>query len=63
MSVTESDFNYISKLVLDRSAIVIEKGKEYLVESRIGPVAKSEGFDDIQNLVNALRNNIASRPR
>ncbi len=57
MSVTESDFNYISKLVLDRSAIIIEEGKEYLVESRIGPIAKSEGFDDIENLVNALRNN------
>jgi chemotaxis protein methyltransferase CheR len=57
MSVTESDFNYIRQLVLDRSAIVIENGKEYLVESRIRPVAKSEGFDDIENLVNALRNN------
>lgn len=57
MSVTESDFNYIRQLVLDCSAIVIENGKEYLVESRIRPVAKNEGFDDIGNLVNALRNN------
>ncbi|MCH7499068.1 MAG: protein-glutamate O-methyltransferase CheR [Nitrospinae bacterium] len=56
MSVTESDFNYIRQLVLDCSAIVIENGKEYLVESRIRPVAKNEGFDDIGNLVNALRN-------
>jgi len=56
MSVTESDFNYIRQLVLDCSAIVIESGKEYLVESRIRPVAKNEGFDDIGNLVNALRN-------
>lgn len=57
MSVTESDFNYIRELVLDRSAIVIENGKEYLVESRIGPVAKNEGFDSIKQLVESLRNN------
>jgi chemotaxis protein methyltransferase CheR len=56
MSVTENDFNYIRQLVLDRSAIVIEEGKEYLVESRVRPVAKNEGFDDIKNLVDAMRN-------
>lgn len=57
MSVSEHDFNYIRQLVLDRSAIVIEDGKEYLVESRIGPVAKGEGFDSIDQLVQALRKN------
>jgi len=55
MSVTESDFNYICQLVLNRSAIVIEEGKEYLVESRIRPVAKNEGFDAISELVVAMR--------
>lgn len=57
MSVSESDFNYIRALVLDRSAIVIESGKEYLVESRVGPVAKNEGFDSIDQLIESLRNN------
>ncbi len=57
MSVTENDFNYIRQLVLERSAIVIENGKEYLVESRVRPVAKDEGFDGIDNLVDALRQN------
>ncbi len=57
MSVTENDFNYIRQLVLERSAIVIEEGKEYLVESRVRPVAKDEGFDGIDNLVDALRQN------
>lgn len=57
MSVTENDFNYIRKLVLERSAIVIEDGKEYLVESRVGPVAKGEGFDSIDQLVEALQKN------
>ena len=57
MSVTESHFNYIRQLVLERSAIVIEEGKEYLVESRVRPVAKIEGFDGIDHLVEAMRKN------
>lgn len=57
MSVSKSDFNYIRELVLERSAIVLEDGKEYLVESRIGQVAETEGFDTINQLVKALRKN------
>ncbi len=57
MSVSESDFNYIRELVLERSAIVLEDGKEYLVESRIGQVVETEGFDTIDQLVEALRKN------
>ncbi|VAW17469.1 Chemotaxis protein methyltransferase CheR, partial [hydrothermal vent metagenome] len=44
MTISANDFQYISKLVLDLSAIVLETGKEYLVESRIRPLAKKEGF-------------------
>ena len=57
MSVSNSDFNYIRDLVLERSAIVLEDGKEYLVESRIGQVAETEGFETIDQLVKALRKN------
>ena len=57
MPVSKRDFNYIQELVLERSAIVLEAGKEYLVESRIGQVAKSEGFNTIDQLVEALRKN------
>jgi len=57
MPISKNDFNYIRKLVLERSAIVLEDGKEYLVESRIGQVVETEGFDTINQLVEALRNN------
>jgi len=57
MSVSERDFNYIREWVLERSAIVLEDGKEYLVESRIGQVARTEGFDTIGQLVETLREN------
>ena len=42
---------------MECSAIVLEEGKEYLVESRLGPIAKAEGFDTIDRLVEALRIN------
>jgi chemotaxis protein methyltransferase CheR len=57
MPVSKSDFNYIQELVLERSAIVLEDGKEYLVESRVGQVAETEGFAAIDQLVEALRKN------
>ena len=55
MTISTNDFQYISKLVLDLSAIVLEPGKEYLVESRIQPLAKKEGLDSIEDLVMQLR--------
>lgn len=57
MSVSESAFNYIRELVLECSAIVLEDGKEYLVESRIGQVVETEGFETVDQLVEALRKN------
>jgi chemotaxis protein methyltransferase CheR len=55
MTISANDFKYISKLVQDLSAIVLEPGKEYLVESRIQPLAKKEGLDSIEELVKKLR--------
>jgi len=55
MTISANDFQYISKMVQDLSAIVLETGKEYLVESRILPLAKKEGFESIEDLVRSLR--------
>ncbi len=49
------DFSYIRKLVFDHSAIVLEVGKEYLVETRIAPLSKQHGFESIAELVAHLR--------
>lgn len=55
MALTPADFEFIARLVRERSAIVLETGKEYLVESRLLPLARQEGFDSIASLVTALR--------
>ena len=53
--VTAGDFNYIRELVRDHSALLLEPGKEYLVESRLEPVARLEGFPSFHGLVANLR--------
>ncbi len=55
MNISESDFQFITKLVKELSAIALEPGKEYLVESRINPLAQKEGFASIEELVKKLR--------
>lgn len=55
MAIQETDFRYVRDLVLDRSAIVLEAGKEYLVEARLAPIARESGLGTIAAVVEALR--------
>ena len=48
-------FNFIAKLVRIKSAIVLESGKAYLVESRLTPVARELGLEGISELVSELQ--------
>jgi chemotaxis protein methyltransferase CheR len=54
MTITASEFDYIRRLVLEQSAIVLEEDKQYLVESRLLPLARREGFDSIASMVARL---------
>lgn len=45
MSLTHQTFEYVAGLVKQRSAIQLPAGKEYLVESRLVPLARQAGFD------------------
>jgi chemotaxis protein methyltransferase CheR len=54
-NVTTVDFDYICTLVRSRSAIVLEPGKEYLVQARLLPLARKQGLDDISALVERLK--------
>ncbi|MCO6432492.1 MAG: protein-glutamate O-methyltransferase CheR [Deltaproteobacteria bacterium] len=55
MTLSSADFEYIAKLVKDEAGITLDKGKEYLVQSRVEPVAKSLGFENITSLVSHLQ--------
>jgi len=54
MAMTAKTFGYIRQLVLARSAIVLEPGKEYLVESRLGPLSKVHGFATLDEFADAM---------
>jgi chemotaxis protein methyltransferase CheR len=53
--MTAQDFDYVCKLVRDRSAIVLEPGKEYLVQARLLPVARQLQLGSVAELVARLR--------
>ncbi len=54
-TLNSNAFEYICNLVRDKSAIVLEPSKTYLVESRLNPVARANGMTSIEELVEALR--------
>jgi chemotaxis protein methyltransferase CheR len=53
--LSTTDFGFLRQLLADRSAIVLDDGKEYLVQSRLGPVLRSGGMPSIAALVDAVR--------
>jgi chemotaxis protein methyltransferase CheR len=57
MAMTAKTFEYVRQLVLTRSAIVLEPGKEYLVESRLLPLAKVHGFAALDDFIDAMAAN------
>jgi chemotaxis protein methyltransferase CheR len=52
---TFEDLTYIRNLVRERSAIVLDEEKDYLIRSRLEPLAKELGFDSLVGLVGKLR--------
>lgn len=54
-ALSTADFDYFRGLVKDRSAIVLEPGKEYLVESRLSPIMRQQGYKTLGEVINALR--------
>lgn len=55
MSVTAEDFTFLADMLREKSAISIAEGKEYLVESRLAPVARAVGLEDVTALISQLR--------
>ena len=54
-AVSTEDFTFVADFLRQRAAISIGPGKEYLVESRLGPLARDIGFVDVNALIGELR--------
>jgi chemotaxis protein methyltransferase CheR len=55
MSISTASFSYVCEVVRAESAIVLNTGKEYLVESRLIPLAKAAGHPDVDTYVSAMK--------
>jgi chemotaxis protein methyltransferase CheR len=55
MALSSFDLDLIRKLVRERSGIVLGVDKNYLIESRLQPVAKLNGLDSLEMLCLRLR--------
>jgi chemotaxis protein methyltransferase CheR len=58
MTLPTTSFDWVRQLVHRESAIVLQPGKEYLVEARLLPIARQLGLGDVAKLVDHVR----SRP-
>ena len=57
MPLSAGEFDYVRKLVHQRAGIALEPGKEYLVESRLDPLARQEGFPSLKLFIAELKAN------
>lgn len=55
MTLAADTFSYVADLVRQRSAIQLAPGKEYLVESRLLPIARQAGAGSVDEYVRGLR--------
>jgi chemotaxis protein methyltransferase CheR len=53
--LADDNFQYVRELLAREAAIIIEKGKEYLVETRLAAVATRHGFGSVNELIKKMR--------
>lgn len=56
-TIATVDYEYIQHLIRERSGIVLDEDKQYLVDARLTPVLRQEKLSSIQDLVVQLRAN------
>src|SRR5438132_10442387 len=54
-AVTPLDYDYLRRLLKERSGLVLAADKQYLVESRLLPVARRAGVAALGDLVQKLK--------
>src|SRR5258706_7103945 len=58
MAISDVDFRYIRDFVYKNAAIVLDDGKGYLIESRLQPLAKRNGFASLDAMIAQMRGQI-----
>ena len=53
--MTPEDMDLLAALAKGRAGLKVEVEKTYLIESRLGPLARREGFESIETMLFALR--------
>jgi chemotaxis protein methyltransferase CheR len=53
--VTPADYDYLRKLLKERSGLMLSSDKQYLVESRLTPLARKAGVATLADLVGKLK--------
>ena len=60
--MTPQDFDYLRKMLRERSGQVLSAEKQYLAESRLLPVARKHGLAGLAELVDKLKATTAAAP-
>lgn len=55
MPIRSEELAYVRDLVRKKSAIVIEEGKDYLIESRLTQVARTAGFEGVEAMLTHMK--------
>ena len=55
MGLESVEFEYLRQFMAQHSAIILDKEKGYLAESRLTPLAYREGLDSVQDLLSQVR--------
>lgn len=53
-ALPQNKFDFLSQDVRKRSGLVLGQEKAYLVDSRLGPLARKEGFASVEALIDAM---------
>lgn len=51
----KEDFELLSKILKERSGLVLSEDKVYLLESRLTPIARKKGMETLDDLINEIR--------
>ena len=55
MAISVADFDYVSAFARRNAAIVIDRGKEYFIETRLAPLVESHGCKTLGELIAKMR--------